>query len=189
MTKRGCWHWSATRWAKAGESFPCCGVFVTSCPKHNRHISLRLKVLKDEIRKPYFISLKEFLWAQGVKGAENSPKSLKVYPAREYLQTESLRRIQLMARCYSKEHLFLEQLDTSRTSQGCHYWARSLPRSQSSSRYVRTLSCLQRVQCMTRACAPRPLLFSSRGHQGSPISAQCTCSILYCLVVITCHPS
>ena len=43
----------------------------------------RLKVLKDEIRNPYFIKLKRFLWEQGVKGAEDSATSLKVYPARE----------------------------------------------------------------------------------------------------------
>ncbi|THH29989.1 hypothetical protein EUX98_g4201 [Antrodiella citrinella] len=40
-----------------------------------------LKLLKDEIRKPYFIKLKEFLWNQGVKGASDSPASLKIYPA------------------------------------------------------------------------------------------------------------
>lgn len=40
-------------------------------------------MLKEEIRKPYFLKLKEFLWEQGVRGAEDSAKSLKVYPARE----------------------------------------------------------------------------------------------------------
>ncbi|KAH8100918.1 uracil-DNA glycosylase-like protein [Cristinia sonorae] len=40
-----------------------------------------LKVLKDEVRKPYFIKLKEFLWNQGVKGATDSAASLKIYPA------------------------------------------------------------------------------------------------------------
>ncbi|KAA1467329.1 uracil-DNA glycosylase [Dentipellis sp. KUC8613] len=40
-----------------------------------------LKLLKDEIRKPYFISLKEFLWKEGVQGPDDSAKNLKVYPA------------------------------------------------------------------------------------------------------------
>ena len=42
----------------------------------------RLKVLKDEIRKPYFLKLKKFLYEQGVKGASDSAPNLKVYPAR-----------------------------------------------------------------------------------------------------------
>ena len=45
----------------------------------------RLKLLKDEIRQPYFIKLKKFLYDQGVKGAEDSAPNLKVYPARELL--------------------------------------------------------------------------------------------------------
>ncbi|KAI9057215.1 uracil-DNA glycosylase [Trametes sanguinea] len=40
-----------------------------------------LKVLKDEIRKPYFLKLKRFLREQGVKGPEDSAPNLKVYPA------------------------------------------------------------------------------------------------------------
>ena len=44
----------------------------------------RLKVLKEEIRKPYFIKLKEFLWEQGVKGPNDTSKSVKVYPARKF---------------------------------------------------------------------------------------------------------
>lgn len=46
-------------------------------------LGARLKVLKEEIRKQYFLKLKQFLWDQGVKGAEDSSKSLKVYPARK----------------------------------------------------------------------------------------------------------
>ena len=41
-------------------------------------------MLKDEIRKPYFIKLKEFLWEQGVKGLDEVPKTLKIYPARKW---------------------------------------------------------------------------------------------------------
>ncbi|ETW82866.1 hypothetical protein HETIRDRAFT_316253 [Heterobasidion irregulare TC 32-1] len=40
-----------------------------------------LKLLKDEIKKSYFTSLKEFLWGEGVKGPDDSAKSLKIYPA------------------------------------------------------------------------------------------------------------
>ncbi|OBZ72214.1 Uracil-DNA glycosylase [Grifola frondosa] len=40
-----------------------------------------LKLLKDEIRKPYFLQLKRFLYDQGVKGVNDSAKSLKVYPS------------------------------------------------------------------------------------------------------------
>ncbi|KAF8624543.1 hypothetical protein AX15_005846 [Amanita polypyramis BW_CC] len=39
-----------------------------------------LKVLKDEIRKPYFLKLKQFLWNEGVQWPE-VPKNLKVFPA------------------------------------------------------------------------------------------------------------
>jgi len=46
--------------------------------------TFRLKVLKDEIKKPYFISLKEFLWKEGVQGPDDSARDLKVYPARKF---------------------------------------------------------------------------------------------------------
>ncbi|KII89751.1 hypothetical protein PLICRDRAFT_108541 [Plicaturopsis crispa FD-325 SS-3] len=39
-----------------------------------------LKVLKDEIKKPYFLQLKRFLWEEGVRGANDSDINLKVYP-------------------------------------------------------------------------------------------------------------
>ena len=47
-------------------------------------IRFRLKLLKDEIRKPYFINLKKFLYEQGVKGPNDNAPNLKVYPAREF---------------------------------------------------------------------------------------------------------
>ncbi|KAI0249155.1 uracil-DNA glycosylase-like protein [Lactifluus subvellereus] len=40
-----------------------------------------LKVLKDEIKKPYFVSLKEFLWKEGVHGPDDSANDLKIFPA------------------------------------------------------------------------------------------------------------
>ena len=49
----------------------------------NLHHHSRLKVLKDEIKKPYFISLKKYLWEEGVRGPDEIVKGLKVYPARE----------------------------------------------------------------------------------------------------------
>ncbi|SJL00071.1 related to Uracil-DNA glycosylase [Armillaria ostoyae] len=39
-----------------------------------------LKLLKDEIKKPYFLSLKRFLWEEGVRGIHDTPLPLKVYP-------------------------------------------------------------------------------------------------------------
>ncbi|KAF8656815.1 hypothetical protein AX16_002364 [Volvariella volvacea WC 439] len=39
-----------------------------------------LKLLKDEITKPYFIALKQFLWSEGVRGVDDTPSSVKVYP-------------------------------------------------------------------------------------------------------------
>jgi hypothetical protein len=47
-------------------------------------VALRLKVLKDEIKKPYFISLKQFLWKEGVRGPDNKAENLNIYPARKF---------------------------------------------------------------------------------------------------------
>lgn len=41
-------------------------------------------MLKDEIKQPYFIALKRFLWQEGVRGPDDSPQPYKVYPSREY---------------------------------------------------------------------------------------------------------
>ena len=43
---------------------------------------IRLKLLKDEIRKPYFLNLKQFLWDAGVQGIDDIPR--KVYPSRAF---------------------------------------------------------------------------------------------------------
>jgi uracil-DNA glycosylase len=40
-------------------------------------------MLKEEIRAPYFLHLKEFLWEQGVRGPEDTRLPLKVYPHRK----------------------------------------------------------------------------------------------------------
>ncbi|TBU49769.1 uracil-DNA glycosylase [Dichomitus squalens] len=40
-----------------------------------------LKLLKDEIKKSYFLNLKRFLASEGVKGVNDSASNLKVYPA------------------------------------------------------------------------------------------------------------
>ncbi|KAF9266546.1 uracil-DNA glycosylase [Marasmius fiardii PR-910] len=47
------------------------------------------KLLQDEIRKPYFISLKRFLWEKGVKGPEDSAPSLKIFPPARNIYTWS----------------------------------------------------------------------------------------------------
>ncbi|KAF5367126.1 hypothetical protein D9758_003995 [Tetrapyrgos nigripes] len=39
------------------------------------------KVLKDEIKKPYFIALKRFLWKEGLRSINDSVKPLTVYPS------------------------------------------------------------------------------------------------------------
>ncbi|KAG0708203.1 uracil-DNA glycosylase-like protein [Suillus ampliporus] len=64
--------------------------YIESIPEDHRHfLKLEsecmgkswLKLLKEEIKKPYFISLKKFLWEEGVHGPDDSAKSLKVYPS------------------------------------------------------------------------------------------------------------
>jgi uracil-DNA glycosylase len=40
-------------------------------------------MLKEEITKPYFISLKRFLWQEGVRGVKDTLTSCKVYPPRK----------------------------------------------------------------------------------------------------------
>ncbi|KAG9315262.1 uracil-DNA glycosylase-like protein [Chiua virens] len=67
--------------------------FVDSIPEDRKHLlklececmgKSWLKLLKEEIKKPYFISLKKFLWEEGVRGPDDDIKSLKVYPARKF---------------------------------------------------------------------------------------------------------
>ncbi|KIK62539.1 hypothetical protein GYMLUDRAFT_41999 [Collybiopsis luxurians FD-317 M1] len=48
-----------------------------------------LKLLKDEIKKPYFIALKRFLWQAGVRGPDDTPLPLKVYPSPRDIYTWS----------------------------------------------------------------------------------------------------
>ncbi|KAL5504039.1 UNG1 [Sanghuangporus vaninii] len=43
-----------------------------------------LKVLKDEFKKPYFISLKKFLWSEGVKGPADANKNIFPAPSNIY---------------------------------------------------------------------------------------------------------
>lgn len=37
-------------------------------------------MLKDEIKKPYFLDLKRFLWEAGLKSASNTPLDLPIHP-------------------------------------------------------------------------------------------------------------
>ncbi|KAF9223469.1 uracil-DNA glycosylase [Gyrodon lividus] len=64
--------------------------FIESIPEEHRHVlqlececmgKSWLKVLKDEVKKPYFISLKQFLWGEGIKGPDDNVNDLKVYPS------------------------------------------------------------------------------------------------------------
>ncbi|KAJ8582736.1 uracil-DNA glycosylase [Rhizopogon salebrosus TDB-379] len=64
--------------------------YTDSIPEDHRHLlklececmgKSWLKLLKEEIKKPYFISLKKFLWEEGVHGPDDIAKSLKVYPS------------------------------------------------------------------------------------------------------------
>ncbi|PPR02630.1 hypothetical protein CVT24_002201 [Panaeolus cyanescens] len=48
-----------------------------------------LKVLKDEIRKPYFLTLKRFLLKQGVHSTEDTPPNVKVYPPPKWIYSWS----------------------------------------------------------------------------------------------------
>lgn len=64
-------------WVKVG----ACGDGIAGAIKLNE--TSRLKVLKEEIKKPYFIALKKFLWEEGVRGPDDIPKSLKTFPSRK----------------------------------------------------------------------------------------------------------
>ncbi|KAI0711958.1 uracil-DNA glycosylase [Cerioporus squamosus] len=48
-----------------------------------------LKVLKDEIKKPYFLNLKRFLYEIGVKGPDSAPLMPEIYPAPKNIYTWS----------------------------------------------------------------------------------------------------
>lgn len=73
----------------------------------------RLKILKDEIRKPYFIKLKRFLWEQGVKAPNNSAKSLKIYPSRRY--SFSVPWFHTLPGPNSSEHILVVEPHTTRS--------------------------------------------------------------------------
>ncbi|KAG2341364.1 uracil-DNA glycosylase [Suillus weaverae] len=64
--------------------------YIESIPQDHKHLlklesecmgKSWLKLLKEEIKKPYFISLKKFLWEEGVHGPDESAQNLKVYPS------------------------------------------------------------------------------------------------------------
>lgn len=53
-----------------------------------KSLTSRLKILHDEIKKPYFMELKKFLWKEGVQGPNDEVKGPnKVYPIRTYKQS------------------------------------------------------------------------------------------------------
>lgn len=65
----------------------------------------RLKLLKEEIKKPYFISLKKFLWEEGVHGPDESAKNLRVYPSRMFSLREEIVSAELLSSVSSKKYL------------------------------------------------------------------------------------
>lgn len=67
-----------------------------ACERSLINVFSRLKLLKDEIRKPYFIKLKQFLWEEGVRGAYDSPSTLKIYPARKTLKCSIWNLLKIM---------------------------------------------------------------------------------------------
>lgn len=73
--------------------------YIESIPEEHRYLlkletecmgKSWLKLLKEEIKKPYFISLKKFLWEEGVHGPEESARNLKVYPSRMFSLREEI---------------------------------------------------------------------------------------------------
>ncbi|KAF8802542.1 uracil-DNA glycosylase [Phlegmacium glaucopus] len=50
-----------------------------------------IKVLKDEIKKPYFLKLKQFLWNEGVRTSESNdtPAKVKIFPPPKNIYTWS----------------------------------------------------------------------------------------------------
>lgn len=94
----------------------------------------RLKVLKDEIRKPYFIKLKKFLYEQGVKSVGDSAPSLRVYPARMSPHCHfSLNLADSYIPSRSEKHLFMVQSYASGSCEGGYYRSRPLSWGGSSS--------------------------------------------------------
>ena len=72
---------------------------------------IRLKVLKDEIRKPYFISLKQFLWKEGVQGPDDSAPNLQIYPPRKiYSWFYACATLTPHVYVHSTEYLFVVKL-------------------------------------------------------------------------------
>ena len=72
-------------WVKVGKS--CISSFIESILSLTVGwycIMTRIKVLKDEIRKPYFLKLKQFLWDEGLQNSNNDPVTVKIFPPGEF---------------------------------------------------------------------------------------------------------
>ena len=135
MTRRGFWVSNARPWGRAG-SFLCYRGSHPLFHVRSTEFNLRLKVLKDEIRKPYFLKLKEYLWEQGVKGAQDSAKSLKVYPARESPRHTSCQVPASPNRLSSTKHILMVEPHATGSRQSCHYWSRPVSWPEASSWYA-----------------------------------------------------
>jgi uracil-DNA glycosylase len=79
-----------------------------------RLLGPQLKVLSEEIRQPYFLKLKRFLWEEGVQGAtEQSVGSPKIFPPR-LLQSSVFSHV---------KHMLKERL----TAKDIYNWSRVTP--------------------------------------------------------------
>ncbi|TFY55222.1 hypothetical protein EVG20_g9399 [Dentipellis fragilis] len=117
-----------------------------------------LKLLKDEIRKPYFISLKEFLWKEGVQGPDDGAKNLKVYPAPKNIYSWS-------------NYTPLGKVKVVIVGQDPYHGAGQAHgkfRLGSSGRRDMTTSC-------------RPLLLCAAQHRGATVAAKCNKKLRFLL--------
>lgn len=130
----------------------------------------RLKILKDEIRKPYFIKLKRFLWEQGVKAPNNSAKSLKIYPSRRY--SFSVPWFHTLPGPNSSEHILVVEPHTTRSCQGCHNRSGSLPWTWSSPRYVVQASLPPLTPFLSMLTSGRLVIFRPAGDHYSALFAK-----------------
>lgn len=142
-----------------------------------------MKVLKDEIKKPYFLQLKEFLWSEGVHGPDDDYTRLKIYPSRASTCTRQ-NIVQLMT--------MTAQLTTSTHGPTLRLWAKS---KSSSSVRIRTMA---PVKHMVRLCPSslaqdagsfhEPAIYTSRRLvRGAPTlpSATGTAEPKHCLCICT----
>ena len=126
-TRSGFSNSSVKSWVKVGKS--CISSFIESILSLTVGwycIMTRIKVLKDEIRKPYFLKLKQFLWDEGVRTSSDTPATVKIFPPREFLPISSLWSSRLSEnKTFSTKHLYLVE-HALRDDKGCNIGPRSV---------------------------------------------------------------